>query len=104
MMPVPVHERRSKALFGNKDMLTLCGTIAGFGQRFTASQMSTAANLGYSTSHRLLGALTSAGLLTREARSAGEREQWYTRQNHRFWDAARDLHEDPVGDGGNSAQ
>jgi DNA-binding MarR family transcriptional regulator len=89
------HEHRSKALFGNKDMLVLCDGIARSSGRFTALEMSAAAGIGYSTAHRLLASLAKAGLVERVPRSSGEREQWYVRLRHRFWDAARDLRQDP---------
>jgi len=89
-------EGRSKALFGNKDMLRLCDHIARCDERFTALALSAASGVGYSTTHRLLGALTTAGLVERLPRSAGEREQWYLRRGQRFWDAASDLQDDPT--------
>jgi hypothetical protein len=58
---VPVHEQRSKALFGNKHMLDLCTGIAQRDEPFTALDLSTTVGLGYSTTHRLLASLTRAG-------------------------------------------
>jgi hypothetical protein len=97
-------EQRSKALFGNKHMLELCDGIARSGDRFTALELSATAGVGYSTTHRLLGSLVKVGLVARAPRSAGEREQWYVRQRHRFWDAMTDLHEDAGAGGDNSAE
>lgn len=86
---------RSKALFGNKDMLRMCAHIARCDERFTAHGLATTADVVYSTTHRLLGALTTAGLVERLPRSTAEREQWYLRKQHRFWDAACDLETEP---------
>ena len=96
MAEAPEHEERSKALFGNKDMLVLCDHIAGSDdERFTASGVAEASKVAYSTTHRLLATLVLSGLVTREPRSSGEREQWYTRRRHSFWQAAHDLRRDP---------
>ena len=84
-------EQRSKALFGNKDMLRLCDQIARYDDQFTAQELAKITDVVYSTTHRLLGALTAAGLVERLPRNSGEREQWYRRRRHRFWQAARDL-------------
>ena len=100
----PAVEERSKALFGNKDMLALSAAIAGSKERFTAQEMSGTSGVGYSTTHRLLTSLQKVGLVERQPRSAGEREQWYLRRRHKFWDAATDLRREAGAEGGDGGQ
>ncbi len=97
--PLASDEERSKALFGNKDMLILCDRIAQSNGQFNAKGLSEALGTAYPTTQRLLVSLATVGLLERSPRAAGEKEQWYTRHRHKFWAAARDLRQDWGGAG-----
>ena len=85
---------RSKVIFGNRHLLAISAQIAAGDQELVARDLETGLGLAPSTVHRSLAALTTAGLIVRLPRGHGEREQRYRRQEHAFWDAARQLHEE----------
>jgi DNA-binding IclR family transcriptional regulator len=85
---------RSKALFGNRHLLEMSVQIAAGGRDLVARDLETGLGLAPSTVHRSLAALAAAGLIVRLPRGRGEREQQYRRQEHYFWLAVQQLHDD----------
>ncbi len=92
-MPTPAAaiEERSKLLFGNVHMLTLCGWIGGLDGVFSTTEVCTGAQVPASSVHRALQVLTSCDLVTKLPRGTAERTQWYQRREHLFWAAVQDL-------------
>lgn len=75
-------------MFGNRNMIEVANAIARGPARLKAPGLCRQLGLAPSSMHHTLAALAEAGLLKREPRPAGVKEQIYMRQSHPFWTVA----------------
>lgn len=81
----------SKTLFGNRHMLRVAQEIAQRADRFTVQDLARATTVPYSSTHRVVTQLATAGLVHPTPGDPDPSHRWYTRAAHRFWDAAQEL-------------